>query len=216
MGNISENKLGGLGLIIGPALATVLYILIFIVLGDGPVDDPRDFAAVAAQDITSLQSFLWMFPALSLIFFLFGVRVLGNDIRENGTNSALYGLGAMLIFFGTIGTFLGVSLGYTGTWNVTGVDQGTLRAAGLAINTYGGLVSGIGFLLVAIAISDNKEGLQKIFAYVGALAGFLSVVLSAMDLMDCGNWETTAMIYPIVYIIVSLWSISVGLTLFKK
>ena len=157
-----------------------------------------------------------MFPALSLIFFLFGIRILANVIRENGTSSAIYGLGTMGLLFGAIGTFMGVSLGFTGTWDVTGVDQGTLRAAGVAIQSYGGVVFGIGFLLTALAIADNKEGLHKIFAYIGALAGILSVVLSVMDLMDCGLWETTTMIYPIVYIIVSLWSITVGLALFKK
>ena len=115
MVNISENKLGGLGLIIGPALAAITYILIFLVLGDGPVDDPTDFVAVAAQNIYSLQTFLWMFTALSLIFFLFGIRILGNDIRENGTSSAIYGLGTMGLLFGAIGTFMGVSLGFTGT-----------------------------------------------------------------------------------------------------
>jgi hypothetical protein len=91
-----------------------------------------------------------------------------------------------------------------------------LRAAGVAIQSYGGVVFGIGFLLTALAIADNKEGLHKIFAYIAALAGILSVVLSVMDLMDCSFWETTTMIYPIVYIIVSLWCITVGLTLFKK
>ena len=91
-----------------------------------------------------------------------------------------------------------------------------MRAAGVAIQSYGGVVFGIGFLLTALAIADNKEGLHKLFAYIAASAGILSVVLSVMDLMDCGFWETTTMIYPIVYIIVSLWCITVGLTLFKK
>ena len=41
MGNISASKLGGLGLIIGPGLATILYLLLFMVLGDasGEVTD---------------------------------------------------------------------------------------------------------------------------------------------------------------------------------
>ena len=97
----------------------------------------------------------------------------------------------MGLLFVAIGTFMGVSLGFTGTWDVTGVDQGTLRAAGVAIQSYGGVVFGIGFLLTALAVADNKEGLHKIFAYIAASAGILSVVLSVMDLMDCGFWETT-------------------------
>ena len=42
MGNISASKLGGLGLIIGPGLATILYLLLFMVLGDGASGGVRD------------------------------------------------------------------------------------------------------------------------------------------------------------------------------
>ena len=46
MGNISANKLGGLGLILGPSLATLLFLVIFMVLGDTGSTDPTIFGIV--------------------------------------------------------------------------------------------------------------------------------------------------------------------------
>ena len=42
MSNISANKLGGLGLLIGPGLATILFLVVFMVLGNTGSGDPRN------------------------------------------------------------------------------------------------------------------------------------------------------------------------------
>ena len=65
MGNISASRLGGLGLIIGPGLATILYLLLFMVLGDAS-GEVTDFSATS--DPSALERFLWIFPGISLIF----------------------------------------------------------------------------------------------------------------------------------------------------
>ena len=46
MGNISELKLGGICLAVGPAMATGLFIIFFLILGDSNVD-LTDFKAVS-------------------------------------------------------------------------------------------------------------------------------------------------------------------------
>ncbi len=216
MGNISENKLGGVGLVIGPALGTVLYVVIFVVLGGGGVDDPTNFTEVSAQSVTSLQQVLWLFPAISLIFFFYGLTVLHNDIKENGNNSAILRLGSMGVFFGIIGIFVGVATGYGSNWDATGHNPATVQAVGASINTYGGFAWSIGLTLVTLTVASNREGMHKIFAYAMTIVAAVNLIIIVMDLLSPANWETTIMIYPIIYVVFSLWSITLGLNLMKK
>ena len=51
MGNISELKLGGICLAVGPAMATALFIIFFLILGDSNIDI-TDFSAISS-DISS-------------------------------------------------------------------------------------------------------------------------------------------------------------------
>ncbi|MCL0054528.1 hypothetical protein M1N56_01470 [Dehalococcoidia bacterium] len=216
MGNISENRLGGLGLLIGPGLATVLYIVIFVILGGGGVDDPTNFTEAAAQSVTSLQQILWLFPAISLIFFFYGLTVLHNDIKESGSDAAILRLGSIGVFFGILGIFLGVASGFGSNWDATGHDPATLQAVGASINTYGGFVWSLGLILVTLAVASNREGMHKIFAYSMTIVATVNLIIAVMDLLSPANWETTLMIYPIIYLVFSIWSITLGLNLMKK
>ena len=109
MGNISANRLGGLGLIIGPGLATLLFLIIFVVLGDAGSAEPTDFTDFTRQ--SKFEGFLGLLPGVSLIFFLYGLMVLGNDIKENGKNEALFRLGLLGAIFGILGIVVAISLG---------------------------------------------------------------------------------------------------------
>ena len=109
MGNISANRLGGLGLIIGPGLATLLFLIIFVALGDAGSAEPTDFTDFTRQ--SKFEGFLGLLPGVSLIFFLYGLMVLGNDIKENGKNEALFRLGLLGAIFGILGIVVAISLG---------------------------------------------------------------------------------------------------------
>ena len=89
MGNISANKLGGLGLLIGHGLATILFLIVFIALGNTGSGDPRNFETSWSQQ-TGLAHLLGLLPGISLVFFLYGINTLYNYIRENGQNEALF------------------------------------------------------------------------------------------------------------------------------
>jgi len=85
MGNISANKLGGLGLLIGPGFATIMFLVVFMVLGNTGSGDPRDFKASFDKQ-SDLAHILGLLPGISLIFFLYGINTLYNHVRENGQN----------------------------------------------------------------------------------------------------------------------------------
>ena len=77
MGNISATKLGGICLIVGPALATILYVVLYMILGDSGID-PAKWADVAADAAArnNLEIILLMIPPIGIILAFYGLSVL--------------------------------------------------------------------------------------------------------------------------------------------
>ena len=217
MGNISANKLGGIGLIIGPGLATLLYLVIFVALGDAGSVNPTDFTEFTRQ--SSLEGFLGLLPGISLVFFFYGLVVLGNNFKDGGNNEPLYRLGLSGAFFGILGILIATSLGAGVNLDGITVDEGyesVLNLAAGSIQTYMGIIFSIGATLLALAVSSNKDGGLKIFAYIVALVGVVNVVVGFINILDASTWETTFIVTPISYLIYSVWSVTLGLDLVKK
>ena len=219
MGNISANKLGGLGLLIGPGFATLIFLVVFMVLGNTGAGDPRDFQANFDKQ-TDLAHLLGLLPGISLIFFLYGINTLYNDVRENGQNEALFRLGNMGVFFGILGIVLSIGLNSATQFDgLSGLNEGyqyTISLIAGAIQSYTGLIFAVGFSLIALAVSSNKEGIHQIFAYVVALIGLINIVVSFINLADASTWEATFIITPITYVVISIWTATLGLDLMKK
>ena len=219
MGNISANKLGGLGLLIGPGLATILFLIVFIALGNTGSGDPRNFETSWSQQ-TGLAHLLGLLPGISLVFFLYGINTLYNYIRENGQNEALFRLGGMGVFFGILGIIVSTSLNSATQFEVIiGPDERSKYTISLiagAIQSYTGLIFSIGFTLIALVMSSNKEGMHKIFAYVVALVGLINIIVSFINFADTSTWESTFIITPNTYIVISIWTATLGLDLMKK
>ena len=217
MGNISANKLGGIGLIIGPGLATLLYLVIFVALGDAGSGNPTDFTEFTRQ--SSLEGFLGLLPGISLVFFFYGLVVLGNNFKDGGNNEPLYRLGLSGAFFGILGILIATSLGAGVNLDGITVDEGyesVLNLAAGSIQTYMGIIFSIGATLLALAVSSNKDGGLKIFAYIVALVGVINVVVGFINILDASTWESTFIVTPISYLIYSVWSVTLGLDLVKK
>ena len=219
MGNISANKLGGLGLLIGPGFATLIFLVVFIVLGNTGTGDPRDFQANFDKQ-TDLAHLLGLLPGISLIFFLYGINTLYNDVRENGQNEALFRLGSMGVFFGILGIVVSIGLNSATQFDgLSGLNEGYQYTIGLiagGIQSYTGLIFSVGFSLIALAVSSNKEGIHKIFAYVVVLIGLINIVVSFINFADTSTWQSTFIITPITYVVISIWTATLGLDLMKR
>jgi heme/copper-type cytochrome/quinol oxidase subunit 4 len=219
MGSISANKLGGLGLLVGPGFATLVFLVVFMVLGTTGSGDPRNFEATFDKQ-SSLAHFLGLLPGISLIFFLYGLNALGNDIKKNGQNEALFRLGSMGVFFGILGIVLSTGLNSATQFDgLSGLPTGyqyTINLIGGATQSYTGLIFSIGFTLIALAVSSNRNGVQKILAYIVAVIGLINIVASFINFVDTSTWEATFIITPITYLVVSIWTATLGLDLMKK
>ena len=221
MGTISVNRLGGLSLIVGPIVALVGYFL----QPGGMLIDSADPASAAAslQAATSnavLSQVTGFVVVLGLMIFLYGFFVLQESIRANGNGDALSRYGVQLILIAVIGWTLstGLSLAIAGSDLAVASEAaaaGALYAATLGIGTIAGTIAGLGFLLVALAVS-TRDDYNKIFALVAAVVGVVVVVASLLGGIDSTQLETMTAVIGICYLIHTAWIITVGLVLMKK
>ena len=200
-------------------MATILFLIVFIALGNTGSGDPRNFETSWSQQ-TGLAHLLGLLPGISLVFFLYGINTLYNYIRDNGQNEALFRLGGMGVFFGILGIIVSTSLNSATQFEgIIGPDERSKYTISLiagAIQSYTGLIFSIGFTLIALVMSSNKEGMHKIFAYVVALVGLINIIVSFINFADTSTWESTFIITPITYIVISIWTATLGLDLMKK
>ncbi len=89
---------------------------------------------------------------------------------------------------------------------------GSLYSASLGIGTIGGLLTGIGFLALSLAIS-TREDYNKIFALVAAAAAVVSIVVTIIGGMDSSQLELMSQITGIPYLVHTAWMITLGLAL---
>ena len=147
--------------------------------------------------------------------------VLGNDIKENGKNEALFRLGLLGAIFGILGIVVAISLGAgvnleSSSITVTDGYESILNLVAGSIQSYMGLLWAIGITLIALSVSSNRDGLHRIFALIVALLAAINIVVGFVNLLDASSWEATFILTPISYVVFSIWSITLGLNLFKK
>ena len=218
MGNISVNKLGGLSLIIGPWLALVFF---FLQPGGPFIDtaDPANAAATIAAIVANsgLGQVVSVVIPIGLLTLLFGISVFQGTLRNNGNGDALARYGMMLITFGIIGWTIGsgLNLAIAGASPEQAAAFGTIYGASQGIGTVSGILAGLGFLALALAVS-TRDDYNKIFALIAAAAGVVAVLATIIGGIDSAQLQTMSNITGVCYVIHSLWVLTIGLDLLKK
>ena len=217
MGNISELKLGGSCLAVGPAMATALFIVFFLVLGDMDLD-LTDFKAVS-NDINSapvIEQLLLFLPPIGLIMAYYGMTVIQGTIGKGDNGEALFKLGMPMFAINVVATVIA----FGGLWQAqswVGSDGANIAAIAQGISLYAGMIGAIGITLIALAISTRDE-FNTIFAYIVALVFFIVAILSIVGMANYteDTWMLVNALFGISYIIISLWSITIGLNMLKR
>ena len=99
-------------------------------------------------------------------------------------------------------------VGSSGT-NIAAIAQG--------ISLYSGLIGAIGIVLIALAISTRNE-FNSLFAYVIAIVFIIVAVLNIIGMTNFTE-DTLVVVNSLLgisYIIISLWSITIGLNMLKR
>lgn len=221
MGTVSVNKLGGLAVIFGPVFTLVFF---FLQPGGAIIDaaDPASAQATISAILANsgLAQLTNIFIPIGLIIFLFGIIVVQGNLRSNGNGDALSRFGLLFISIGVISWVIGSGANLAIAGSSLPVEQsigvyGSLYSASLGIGTIGGLLTGIGFLALSLAIS-TREDYNKIFALVAAAAAVVSIVVTIIGGMDSSQLELMSQITGIPYLVHTAWMITLGLALIRK
>ncbi|MAF37285.1 MAG: hypothetical protein CL696_00110 [Chloroflexi bacterium] len=217
MGNISEFKLGGICLAVGPAMATALFIIFFLILGDSNIDI-TDFSAVSS-DVSSapvIEQLLLFLPPIGLIMAYYGLTVIQGTIGKGENGEALFKLGMLMFGINVIASVIGLG----GMWQAqawVGASGTNIAAIAQGISLYSGMIGAIGIVLISLAISTRDE-FNNLFAYIIALVFLVVVILSIIGMTNFteDTWKIVNALFGISYIIISLWSIYLGLNMWKR
>ena len=217
MGNISELKLGGICLAVGPAMATTLFIVFFLILGDMDLD-LTDFGA-GAGDISSahvIEQLLLFLVPIGLIMAYYGLTVIHGTIGKGENGEALFKLGMPMFAINVFATVIG----FGGLWQAqawVGSSGTDIAAIAQGISLYSGMIGAIGVMLIALALSTRDE-FNTIFAYIVALVFLIVAILSIVGMANFteDTWKIVNMLFGIGYIIISIWSITLGLNMLKR
>ena len=217
MGNISELKLGGICLAVGPAMATALFIVFFLILGDMDLD-LTDFEAVA-RDIASahvIERLLLLLVPIGLIMAYYGLTVIHGTIGKGENGEALFKLGMPMFAINVFATVIG----FGGLWQAqawVGSSGTDIAAIAQGISFYAGMIGAIGVMFIALALSTRDE-FNTIFAYIVALVFLIVAILSIVGMANFteDTLKIVNMLFGIGYIIISIWSITLGLNMLKR
>ena len=217
MGNISELKLGGICLAIGPAMATAIFIIFFLILGDSNID-PTNFSAVSndVQSAPVIQQLLLFLPPIGLIMAYYGMTVIQGTIGKGENGEALFKLGLPMFAINVVASVIALGgLSQAQSW--VGSSGTNIAAIAQGISLYSGLIGAIGIVLIALAISTRDE-FNTLFAYVIAIVFIVVAILSIVGMANFNEdtWKLVNALFGISYIIISLWSITIGLNMLKR
>lgn len=227
MGTISTTKLGGYSIILGPIIALVFWLLApggpFIDTAD-PADAMASIQAAAGNSLSTISNFL---VTIGLLMLLNGVISLHATFAGKGNGIALSNYGVQLIKIGLIGiVVVAVALGNV----VAGFDLASLAdpasaavaagsitgvyAAGTGISITAGGILSLGFLLFSLGLS-TRDDQNKIFCLIVAVASVVGVIAAVISGTDSSQLQTMNSVTGIVYLITTIWGITLGLKMIK-
>ena len=216
MTSISENKLAGLTLMIGPPIASVLYV-VFILLPDLISVDSVDLMdwSLLAQN----QSALHLGIRLPLLFIpvlltcsVFGFSVL-NDRLDRFSHFFKFGMNFFVANIIISAAAWGVlqSIVWIGSpaWPMAVVSTG--------MASYAGFLGSIGLLIIALSIAANKNTYNQTFAYLVSVLMILGILINGAILLDRTEFILSLAnpITGITSIIFSVWTFTLGLNLYQ-
>ena len=212
MGTISLNKLGGYCLILGPVIAVIFFLLYpggAIIDAADPSNAQASIGAVLAN--AGLAKACGMLVTLGLLMLLIGIIAKQSSIKGNGETLARIAVPLAVIAVGGIVLNNGLGLVVAGN---AGAAAGAIYAASIGIGLIMGTVFALGIIALALAIS-TAEGENKIFALIVAAAGVVSVVVQVLAGTDSSQLEIATQINGVVYLITTIWTITLGLKMIK-
>ena len=144
------------------------------------------------------------------------MTVIQGTIGKGENGEALFKLGLPMFAINVVATVIALGgLSQAQSW--VGSSGSNIAAIAQGISLYSSLIGAIGIVLIALAISTRDE-FNTLFAYVIAIVFIVVAILSIVGMANFNEdtWKLVNALFGISYIIISLWSITIGLNMLKR
>ena len=214
--DISVNKLGGLALILGPAIAVISFLFR---PGGGLVGGTID----PADSVASIQGFLdnsgaatisFLLIPIGLMIMFFGFTTLKDHLRGQA-GEAWRNIGWLFALTGILGWITASAL-VAGiiSMDASAVANEGVYTAQAGVNGLATVLAGIGFTTFVLGILRSEQ-YNKIFTLVVLALQLVVVVTAVIAMVDITFVQTAAMIGGITYVGTTAWAVMIGLSLMK-
>ena len=217
----SAQTLGGLSLIVGPALAFVCFLFQpGGVLFNNILMDNASATIVALERYHTMATVTSIGIALGLILALYGQIALLRSLRSCRSDEALSQLGLLFLAVGAVGwvemqglnlemadTYVEYAASFQSATAVFRVEFGISLIAGLAV--------AFGFLFFSLGLASRDE-FNRIAAGIIAVVSVIALVSQIIGISVTSLLSTMIQINRICFVFWAIWSISLGVGMLKR
>ena len=216
MGTISQAKLAGISLILGPTITVICYFYQqMVIYADVEANSAASWAALTAAGGGAVVATSLIIP-LSLMALVYGLLFIANEIRGSGNGGALAGYGAPMVLIGLTGWVLASGMSISVANSLEPAATGTaVSLAASGINNIAGFFFSIGFATVFFAMASRDEYNSNL----ANAAGLLAVVAAVLTGVGVASLDQSALMTQLVgltYIIHTLYAIYIGRGILKR
>ena len=220
MGTRTMDKLEGLGLIVGPVLALVFFLLEpgGLIIDPAEIGDAEAIITALASNQTMAHISGLMVPA-GLALMLYGLAGINRVIREERMSAALSRLGILCMTIGVIGWILTAGLAHVLAETRIGVEQELERAMSVylvdsGVTIMSGMVVAAGFTAFSLGLAAIfPPGFNRIAALV--ITAVSIVALVAYIIAHTGSDPSVITLARACYFPWVAWSVILGVQSLK-
>jgi len=218
---LSAQTIGGLSLIVGPALALVFFLLQpGGVLFNNALMDDASATIVALERFHTLANLTGIGIALGLILALYGQFALLRSLRSDPGDEALSQLGVLFLAVGAVGWVVmqGLNLEMADT---RVEDAASFQSAAavfrveFGISLIAGLAVALGFLLFSLGLA-TRDGFNRLAAGIVAVVSVIALASQIVGISAAAQMDSMVQITRLCYVFWSVWSISLGVGLLRR
>ena len=217
----SAQTLGGLSLIVGPALAFVCFLFQpGGVLFNNALMDNASATIVALERYHTYAIVSSIGIALGLILALYGQIALLRSLRSCPSDEALSQLGLLFLAVGAVGWVemqgLNLEMAETSLEYAPSLQSAAaVFRVEFGISLIAGLAVALGFLLFSLGLASRDE-FNRIAAGIIAVVSVIALASQIIGISVAPLLSTMIQISRICYVFWAIWSVSLGVGLLRR
>ena len=219
MNMLSTNKLGALALIVGPALAFVMYLLQpggMFVESTSPSDVSGTVAAWMENGaLTRFTSILIALGLMGMVFGIYEVHIAHQGSRGDSLTMAGLGFVALCIVAWIIAQALTVPLSVR--VDLTPDSQAAVHAVREGVTILGGMAGCVGIFLFSVAvIIDSRGKAFLVLSWIAAISAVVGLIGWIVAVGGGDAFDPGIRLARSVYVVWVVWLMALGVRLARE